>query len=217
MIGIDQETVKAIVGLVADGKSFRAIGRIDGMPSQSGISRLYVSDDNFRRMVDNARAARRSGHLAQKTSEFPTPERQRKGGVVLEAVDRNLSGTVIQTRARATVTTRLDWYLSRGVISRDMHRAGERISEILFRAGKSPRVCVMFRERVQGLNGNHGLDEKTEAQISLDEALAVLDSSEKDAIWDVCALDNFANKPRALSTGLRALVVHFRIRSDSVT
>lgn len=202
------ETIVEIVEMVAAGRSFRQIGKMQDMPSRSTLQRAYDADPEFKALVDNARNSR-----MPRVSEGPTLERQRQGGVVWEAIDRSLSDTVIQTRARVKVSTRLDWYKERGTITEAMHRAGETMSSIMFFAGKSPRLCVMFRERVSGLN-NQGdrILEKTGAQISLDAALAVLDANERDAIWDVCALDNFAVKTGPLRTGLRALAVHFQTR-----
>lgn len=210
MAKLTPEIAVEIAQLVADGKSFRQISRMQEMPSRSTMQRAYDADADFRALVDNARNSR-----LPRISEGPTLERQRKGDVVWEALDRSLSGNVVQTRARATVSSRLDWYLDKGAISQQMHDAGERMAKILFHAGKHPRICVMFRERVSGLNGqNEAMLDKTSAQIALDDALAVLDGQERDAIWDVCALDNFAGNVKFLRTGLRALAVHFRMASD---
>jgi len=206
---IDRQTALRIVELVAAGKSFRAIGRISGLPSQPTITRFYSENGDFKLLVDNARRTR----SAMRASDTPTLERQNRGDVVFEVIDRTLAGEVIQTRARGTMTTRLDWYLARKVITEDMHRAGEKMAAILFRAGKMPRVCVMFRERVSGLGVDDPHLTKTDAQIALNKALAVLNAQETDAIWDVCALDNWANNSKHLITGLRALTVHFMIKA----
>lgn len=209
MTKMTPETALEIVRLIThEGKSFRQIAKMPEMPSRSTMQRAYETDVEFRVLVDNARNTR-----LPRVPEGPTLERQRKGDVVWEALDRSLAGNVVQTRAVAKVSMRIDWYLDRGVITADMHRAGVRMSEIMLAAGKMPRVCVMFRERMDGLRGQNDriLTDKTEAQIALDNALLVLDGKERDAIWDVCALDNFACNTRALVTGLRALVLHFRM------
>lgn len=211
---ITPEIAVEIVQLVADGKSFRQISRMQNMPSRSTMQRAYNEEgeadrpNEFKLAVDNARNSR-----LPRFSEGPTLERQRKdGGVAWEPIDRSLTGNVVQTRARVAVSSRLDWYLDKKTISQQMHDAGERMAKIMFHAGKHPRICIMFRERVSGLNGqSEAMLDKTSAQIALDDALAVLDSQERDAIWDVCALDNFAGNTRALVTGLRALVLHFRV------
>lgn len=210
-MSIAPETALEIVQLVAEGKSFRKISKMDEMPSRSTIQRAYNDDGEFRLLVDNARRAR-----LPKASEGPTIERQRKGDIIWEACDRSLRGEVTQQRARATVTSRLDWYFDRQAITADMHAAGERMAKIMFHAGKHPRVCVMFRERTDGLRGDNAdiLNEKSDAQVQLEKAIDKLDADEIDAIWDVCALDNFCGNVNALRTGLRALVVHFRIMSD---
>jgi hypothetical protein len=179
------------------------------MPSRQKIQRFYDENDEFRRIIDNAKRA-----ALPKASEGPTEAQQKARDFLWDVLDRDGDGNIIQKRARAAVSSRLDWYLSRGSITEAMHRAGEIISLLMFCSGKVPRVCVMFRERTQQSQGSYErwINEKSQSQQDLEAALAVLDARERDALWDVCALDNYANNVQALRTGLRALVVHFGSR-----
>ncbi len=151
-----------------------------------------------------------------KATEYATPERARQdGGVFIEPVDRDNKGEVIQVRHKARITCKLDWYLNAGTITEDMWKAGAKFAFIYFCAGKMPRITPMYGDFVSGRRGHDPFASKTDAQIRLEDALAVLTGPEKDVLWDVCGNDQYAGttpRTRAMVTGLRALTVHFTIR-----
>lgn len=83
---------------------------------------------------------------------------------------------------------------------------------LLFCAGKVPTTSVMYREMVQSsrMPGDfeRAINNKTWAQERLDMALAVFDSQERDVIWSLCALDQFAEttpRKKKMITGLAKL------------
>jgi hypothetical protein len=200
------EIVKKIAEYVCAGKSFRAIAREDGMPHRVTMHDWYKQNEVFRRIIDNARL-----RSTARAAEMPTPERlDRDGGVAWEAIDRKETGEVIQMRARARQTCRLDEYLERQIITRQQHEAGIRFARLYFDAGKVPRTAVMWRERVDGLRGE--IMTLTDAQLRLDEVTAALNVMQRDVVRSVCGLDEDAGSPgrfRALVSGLVILVIYF--------
>lgn len=147
-------------------------------------------------------------------NDAPTQERLKQdGGAGVEVVDRNLRGEATRIRYKAKVSCKLDWYLVRGSITEQMHRAGSRFAEHFFYAGKSKRLTPMYGEFIA--SGRTDFDpyiEKTAAQEWLEKSLAVLTPDERDVVWTVCGQDNNIIKRsdiRHLQTGLRALAVFY--------
>jgi hypothetical protein len=152
-----------------------------------------------------------------KSSAWPTKEAIRHGGGInIDVLDRALNNSVIQLRARMKITCKLDWYLTKGVITAEMRDAGNQFGSYFFHSGKVPRTTVMYREFTSGGNGIDPYVEKTQALINLDDAMTILTPDEKDTLIEVCGLDNYAGKHRVkwLTTGLRALTVHFGYRTS---
>lgn len=155
-------------------------------------------------------------------SDFGPPERARQdGGIITEPVDRNTRGKVIQTRARAKITCKLDWYFDARTIDSQMWHAGARFSLLYFTAGKVPRVTVALKERIKRDprlgDYDEWLNNYTVAQQKLTEAYGRLNEGERDVVREVAGLDNYAGTPgrvRTLCMALRALAVFWHIPTD---
>lgn len=155
-------------------------------------------------------------------ADLGPPERTQHGGVRYEKANIDeKTGQIMQMRAKARISCKLDWYWDKGTIDAQMYHAGIRFAVLFFDSGKVPRVNVMWRERIQksmsSSDYDNWLNSYSHAQNELLKAYDVLDPAERDVLREVAGLDNYAGgaeRTRKLRTGLRALATHWRIAHD---
>lgn len=141
--------------------------------------------------------------------DIGTPERQAKGGIVIEPRGVSKGGIPLGVGARCEVECKLDWYFKHNNITAEQHQAGLYIRKLFELAYDRPRIT----SNLLGARGEYKniTDLILEARKKLEQSRKVMPGSIDAVVEDVCWGDQWAGAARMsyLRDGLTLLAKHW--------
>jgi len=148
-----------------------------------------------------------------KDGATPTPERRkRNGGVTVEVIHRNASGTSLVKRYRAVWECPLDAYRDKGIINETQHKSGMQFREAYYATVN----CRAANDRGSPLTED---EQVARLEMVLKAAFRKLSYEQRGPVVDICGHNEFVTDPSRLArlkSGLNQLINLWRVTAQEI-